>query len=184
MEKQRSRCPRPPGAPRWVAMFHEDAQDTWTVGAESPYREPVLYAVGDMAQTVRARGEAVTVAVWGPEDGAWRLFDSPSAAVSAPAAAAEGPAPERAAPERAVPEHAAPEGPGPERPEPGPSGPDRLAARMTGRRHQVLLAGLSRAGLYDLTDEDGEAVRTLAEQLDEPTVRRVAHWLSVAGGGG
>ncbi|MYW46960.1 hypothetical protein [Streptomyces sp. SID161] len=200
MEKQRSRCPRPPGAPRWVAMFHEDAQDTWTVGAESLYREPVLYAVGDMAQTVRARGEAVTVAVWGPEDGAWRLFDSPSAAVSAPAtgsapaagsapatgsapaAAAEGPAPERAAEERAAPERAVPAGP--ERPEPGPSGPDRLAARMTGRRHQVLLAGLSRAGLYDLTDEDGEAVRTLAEQLDEPTVRRVAHWLSVAGGGG
>ncbi|GAA3157035.1 hypothetical protein GCM10010521_51310 [Streptomyces rameus] len=156
MEKQRSRCPRPPGEPRWVAMFHAGAQDTWTVGAESPYRDPVLYAVGDMTWTARARGEETTVALWGPEDGVWRLFDSPSATAPAP---------------------------GPERPAPGSSEPARLAERMTGRRHQVLLAGLGRAGLYDLTPEDGAAVRALAERLDEPTVRRVAHWLSAAGGG-
>ncbi|MFF9770244.1 hypothetical protein ACF1GT_27325 [Streptomyces sp. NPDC014636] len=155
MEKQRSRCPRPPGEPRWVAMFHEGAQDSWTMGAESPYRDPVLYAVGAMAQTVRARGEEMAVALWGPEEGAWRLFDSPSATTPAPA---------------------------PERPASGSAEPARLAERMTGRRHQVLMAGLSKAGLYDLTPEDGEAVRTLAERLDEPTVRRVADWLSSASG--
>ncbi|MGY5103347.1 hypothetical protein ACWC19_22615, partial [Streptomyces sp. 900105245] len=64
----------------------------------------------------------------------------------------------------------------------GPAGPAVLAERMTDRRHQVLMAGLSKAGLYDLGPEDGEAVRVLADRLDEPTVRRVAHWLSVAGG--
>ncbi len=53
---------------------------------------------------------------------------------------------------------------------------------MTDRRHQVLVAGLSTAGLYDLGPEDDAAVRALAERLDEPTVRRVAHWLSAAGG--
>ncbi|MFF9021701.1 hypothetical protein [Streptomyces eurythermus] len=53
---------------------------------------------------------------------------------------------------------------------------------MTDRRHQVLLAGLDRAGLYDLGPEGGEAVRVLADRLDELTVRRVAHWLATAGG--
>ncbi|MEU5078281.1 MULTISPECIES: hypothetical protein [Streptomyces] len=53
---------------------------------------------------------------------------------------------------------------------------------MTDRRHQVLLAGLDRAGLYDLGPEDAEAVRVLADRLDEPTVRRVAHWPATAGG--
>ncbi|WP_251094152.1 hypothetical protein [Streptomyces sp. Caat 7-52] len=156
MEKQRSRPPRPPGEPRWVAMFHEPAQDTWRVGAESSYRSPVLYAVGDMTQTVRARGDEVTVALWGPEDGAWRLYDTPSATAPAPAQ---------------------------KRPAPGSHEPARLAERMTDRRHQVLMAGLSKAGLYDLSPEDGEAVRALADRLDEPTVRRVAHWLSASAGG-
>ncbi|MET8560606.1 hypothetical protein ABZV75_08315 [Streptomyces flaveolus] len=136
-------------------MFHEPARDSWTVGAESPYRAPVLYAVGDMTRTARARGDEVTVALWGPEDGAWHLFDTPSAKAPAPA---------------------------PGRPAPGSPEPIRLAERMTDRRHQVLLAGLSKAGLYDLDPEDGEAVRTLADRLDEPTVRRVAHWLAAAGG--
>ncbi|EST29004.1 hypothetical protein M878_21700 [Streptomyces roseochromogenus subsp. oscitans DS 12.976] len=131
------------------------------MGAESPDRAPVLYAVGDMTQTVRARGEEVTVALWGPEDdagGAWHLYDAPAARETAPAPA--------------------------DPPAPGAGAPAKLAERMTGRRHQVLLAGLSKAGLYDLSAEDGEAVRTMAELLDEPTVRRVAHWLSVAGGQG
>jgi hypothetical protein len=132
------------------------------VGAESPDRACVLYAVGDMTQTLRARGEEATVALWGPKDGAWHLFDAPAGRAPAPAAAAlagstDGPAP------------AAGE-------------PTRLAERMTDRRHQVLMAGLSKAGLYELSAEDGEAVRTMADLLDEPTVRRVARWLSVAGG--
>jgi hypothetical protein len=121
----------------------------------------VLYAVAEMTRTVRARGEEVTVALWGPEDGAWRLFDTladqVAVAVSASAASADGPAP-------------------------GAVAPTVLAQRMTGRRHQVLMAGLGKAGLHDLSAEDGEAVQMLADRLDEPTVRRVAHWLSVAGG--
>ncbi|MGW1912109.1 hypothetical protein ACWCQS_15675 [Streptomyces sp. NPDC002076] len=155
---KRPPCPRPPGAPRWVAMFHQPSADSWTVGAESPDRAPVLYAVGDMTQTVRARGEEVTVALWGPKDGAWHLFDAPAGKASAPdRPTSTGPA------------------------VPGTGEPAKLAERMTDRRHQVLMAGLSRAGLYDLSAEDGEAVRTMADLLDEPTVRRVAHWLSVAG---
>ncbi|MEU2712785.1 hypothetical protein [Streptomyces sp. NPDC007205] len=163
--QKRPPCPRPPGAPRWVAMFHQPARDSWTVGAESPDRDPVLYAVGDMTQTVLARGEEVTVALWGPEDGAWRRYDTPAAA-KGPAPATKGPAPAGTA----------------GRPVPGSGEPPELAERMTDRRHQVLMAGLSKAGLYDLSAEDDEAVRAMTDLLDEPTVRRVAHWLSLAGG--
>ncbi|GHI06392.1 hypothetical protein AQI88_18790 [Streptomyces cellostaticus] len=152
---KRPQCPQPPGVPRWVAMFYQPAQASWRVGAESPDRAPVLYAVGDMAQTVRARGDEVTVALWGPRDGTWQRFDTPAGKAAAPSAQ-----------------------PSPQRPEE----PVRLAERMSDRRHQVLMAGLSKAGLYDLSPEDEEAVRALVEGLDEPTVRRVAHWLSAAGG--
>ncbi|MFI2201954.1 hypothetical protein ACH47Z_14505 [Streptomyces sp. NPDC020192] len=155
MEKAEKRPPCPPGAPRWVALFHQSAQDSWTVGAESPDRAPVLYAVADMTRTVRARGEEATVALWGPENGAWHLYDTPATA-EAPAGSADVPAPA--------------------------AEPERLAERMTDRRHQVLMAALGKAGLYDLGPEDDEAVRALADLLDEPTVRRVAHWLSAAGG--
>ena len=168
MEK-RPRCPRPPGVPRWVAMFHQPSGGSWTVAAESPHRAPVLYAVGDMTQTVRARGEEAAIALWGPKDGDWHLYDAP-AATSAPSAA-----PSSAAPSSATPSSVAPAD--------GPAEPGKLAERMTDRRHQVLMAGLSKAGLYDLGPEDGEAVRLMADRLDEPTVRRVAHWLSAAAGG-
>ncbi|WP_094218639.1 hypothetical protein [Streptomyces diastatochromogenes] len=134
-------------------MFYQPSKAAWQVGAESPERTPVLYAVGDMAQTVRARGDVVTVALWGPQDGAWHRVDTPAAKPSAPE-----PSPER------------------------PAEPVKLAERMSDRRHQVLMAGLSKAGLYDLSPEDAEAVRALVDRLDEPTVRRVAHWLSTAGG--
>ncbi|MFD9097506.1 hypothetical protein [Streptomyces collinus] len=154
---KRPDCPRPPGAPRWVAMFHRLADDSWRVAAESPDRTPVLYAVGDMAQTVRARGDEVAVALWGPRDGAWHRFESPAAAAVAGGRVQE---------------------PGERAGE-----PVKLAERMADRRHQVLMAGLSRAGLYDLSPEDEPAVRTLVERLDEPTVRRVAHWLSAAAAG-
>ncbi len=137
-------------------MFHRPAQDAWTVGAESPHQGPVLYALGDMTRTLRARGDEVTVALWGPGRDGWHLFDTPSAVRTA--------------------------APAPPSPVSGVPGPERLAERMTDRRHQALMAGLSKAGLYDLDPEDGEAVRALADRLDEPTVRRVAHWLSVAGG--
>ncbi|ASN25417.1 hypothetical protein LK07_16815 [Streptomyces pluripotens] len=149
-------------------MFHQPSQDAWTVAAESPHRDPVLYAVGDMTQTVRARGDEAAVALWGPEGGAWRQFDAPTTRTSVPPSAP-------AATSAAASETSA------GRPADAPAGPARLAERMTDRRHQVLLAGLSKAGLYDLAPEDGETVRTMADRLDEPTVRRVAHWLSVAG---
>ncbi|MFI1366906.1 hypothetical protein [Streptomyces griseochromogenes] len=150
-------CPQPTGVPRWVAMFYHPAQASWRVGAESPDRAPVLYAVGDMAQTVRARGDEVTVALWGPRDGAWQRFDTAAGRPAAPAPS------RRSSPRR-------------------PEEPARLAERMSDRRHQVLMAGLGKAGLYDLSPEDEDAVRALVERLDEPTVRRVAHWLSTAGG--
>lgn len=154
--------PQPPGAPRWVAMFHESSSSSWRVGAESPYRSPVLYAVGQMTQTLRARGEDPVVAVWGPkggaDSGAWERYDAAALATSAaaprrPAESAEAPA----------------------------AKPSTLTERMTGRRQQVLLAGLSKAGLYDLAPDDLAAVRAIVDGLDETTVRRVAHWLTMAG---
>ncbi|WP_153813770.1 hypothetical protein [Streptomyces sp. SUK 48] len=173
-----SPCPPPSGAPRWVAMVRGTARDSWVPAAQSPYRTPVLYAVGEMTRTVRARGEELTLALWGPDGGGWRLYDAPeekAAAVVRPAAREEPaePAESRESHEPSG-SRAAPETPE----------PDKLAERMTNRRHQVLTAALSRAGLYDLAPEDGAAVRALAARLDEPTVRRVAHWLTAAAGAG
>ncbi|MFJ8592094.1 hypothetical protein [Streptomyces sp. NPDC093598] len=152
--ESRPESPRPQGAPRWVAMFHRPAADSWQTAAESPHRTPVLHALGEMTQTLRARGEEATVALWGPKDGAWHRFDTPlkQTVVSQP------------------------------NPEPSPGEPATLAERMTGRRHQVLIAGLTKAGLYDLTPEDDTTVRALVDRLDEAAVRRVAHWLATAAG--
>ncbi|MFZ4234977.1 hypothetical protein ACOZGD_07250 [Streptomyces murinus] len=179
-----SPCPPPSGAPRWVAMVHEAARDSWVPAAQSPYRTPVLYAVGEMTRTVRARGAELTLALWGPEGDGWRLYGTPEEK-----AAAERPVvgdeqgdlaePRESAEPREPSETSEPSGTGEP---PGTGEPDKLAERMTNRRHQVLTAALSRAGLYDLAPEDGAAVRALAGRLDEPTVRRVAHWLAAAAG--
>jgi hypothetical protein len=131
-------------------MFYEPSSSTWRLGAESPDRSPVLYAIGEMAQVKRARGDEVVVALWGPKDGAWQRFDS---AAAVPDAAAS---------------------PGTVPPAPSPS-------TQHDRRHQVLMAGLSKAGLYDLTPDDVTAVQTLVDQVDEATLRRLAHWMAVAG---
>ncbi|MEV7501926.1 hypothetical protein [Streptomyces sp. NPDC093018] len=160
-----SPCPPPSGAPRWVAMVHDATRDSWAPAAQSPYRTPVLYAVGEMTRTVRARGAELTLALWGPEGGGWRLYDAPE---------------ERAAAEPG--ESAGPREPSETSETSETSEPDKLSERMANRRHQVLTAALSRAGLYDLAPEDGAAVRALAGRLDEPTVRRVAHWLAAAAG--
>ncbi|MEV7750317.1 hypothetical protein [Streptomyces griseofuscus] len=167
-----SPCPPPSGAPRWVAMVHEAARDSWVPAAQSPYRAPVLYAVGEMTRTVRARGAELTLALWGPGGGDWRLYGTPE---------------EKAAAERPVVRDerggsAEPGEPSETSETSETSEPDKLAERMTNRRHQVLTAALSGAGLYDLAPEDGAAVRALAGRLDEPTVRRVAHWLAAAAG--
>ncbi|CAL9498031.1 hypothetical protein [Streptomyces sp. enrichment culture] len=150
--------PPPPGAPRWVAMFHRPSDGSWRVGAESPHRGPVLYAAGQMAQTLRARGAAARVEVWGPaaDGGGWHRFTAPAPAVAETQAAADAPAAEGG----------------------------KLAERMGDRRQQVLMAGLSRAGLYDLGAEDQRAVAALVDRLDETTLRRVAHWLASAGSAG
>ncbi|GAA4554189.1 hypothetical protein ACFYN9_27260 [Streptomyces collinus] len=152
--ESRPESPQPQGAPRWVAMFYRPAADSWRTAAQSPHRSPVLYALGEMTRAVRARGDEVTVALWGPKDGAWHRYDAPQqqTAVSRPD------------------------------PEPSPGEPATLAERMTGRRHQVLMAGLTNAGLYDLSPEDDTTVQTLVERLDEAAVRRIADWLTAAGG--
>ncbi|MER6421368.1 hypothetical protein [Streptomyces sp. NPDC001137] len=146
----RPASPQPTGAPRWVAQFYRPSSASWEVCAEAPHRAPVEYALGEMAQTVRARGGDFEVGLWGPTDGAWQRFD-----VSTPTTA-----------------------PAPQPPSAGPEEPRTLTERMSGRRQQVLMAGLSKAGLYDLAPDDHAAVQALVERLDETTVRRVAQWLS------
>ncbi|MGA5140913.1 hypothetical protein [Streptomyces azureus] len=149
----RPESPRPQGTPRWVAMFYQPAAQAWRTAAESPHRSPVLHALGEMTQTLRARGDEASFALWGPKDGEWRRFDTPLKQAASP---------------QPIPEAAATE-------------PAPLAERMTGRRHQVLMSGLSKAGLYDLSPEDDATVQALVERLDEAAVRRVAHWLATAG---
>ncbi|MEU6181901.1 hypothetical protein [Streptomyces coeruleorubidus] len=156
----RPESPRPQGAPRWVAMHYRPTARTWRTAAESPHRSPVLHALGEMTQTLRARGDEVTFALWGPKDGDWHRFDTPL-----PGPAASRPDPAASASEPAA----------------SASEPAPLAERMTGRRHQVLMSGLSKAGLYDLSPEDDATVQALVERLDEAAVRRVAQWLATAG---
>ena len=148
--------PQPSGEVRWAALFRDASTAAWGLGAESPYEGPVRYAVGEMAQTLRARGTQVTVALWGPKDGAWHRYDAAVAPVVpvAPVASSSS--------------------------DDGVAEPAKLAERMTDRRHQVLMAGLSKAGLYDLTSDDEAALGALVDRLDETTVRRVAHWLATA----
>ncbi|MFB7494967.1 hypothetical protein ACFC09_09725 [Streptomyces sp. NPDC056161] len=184
-------------------MFYEPASAAWRIGAESPHRSPVLYAVGEMTQTVRARGGEPVVALWGPRDGAWHRAErsaAPPGAVPSPVLTGPSPAEpvDRAgSPDPAALAHPAPAAAGAgagaaagaaaddvgeasERVEPQ----SKLAERMDDRRHQVLMAGLGKAGLYDLAQDDLTAVQTLVDRLDETTLRRVAHWLATAGGEG
>ncbi|MFE6282508.1 hypothetical protein [Streptomyces sp. NPDC057877] len=153
MQTAAQESPRPPqGAPRWVLMTRQPPSPDWRLGAESPYRAAVLHALGEMTQTVRARGGDLTVALWGPDgDGSgWQRYDTTTPS-PAPAPGDEGAA--------------------------SPAGSTALTERMTDRRRQVLMAGLSRAGRYDLTPDDLTAVQTVVDRLDETTVRRLAHWL-------
>ncbi|WP_193241651.1 hypothetical protein [Streptomyces phaeolivaceus] len=154
----RPESPQPPGVPRWVAMFYEPASASWRVGAESPYRFPVAYAMGEMTQTLRARDADPVVTLWGPKGGEWERHDPPAAAPPTPP---PPPAGEAGAPGGA---------------------PSRFEERLTDRRQQVLMAGLGKAGLYDLAPDDLAAVQAVVDGLDETAVRRIAHWLTVAGG--
>jgi hypothetical protein len=168
----RPQCPRPPGVPRWVALFYRPDTASWQVGAQSPDRSPVLYALGEMTQTLRARGDEVTVALWGPKDEDWHRYDpSVSTAAPAPASPHETAAPAERSAKEPTKEPTA-KNPAKE--------PTKLAERMHDRRHQALMAGLSKAGLYDLAPEDVTAVQTVVERLDETTVRTLAHWLATA----
>lgn len=147
----RPASPQPTGAPRWVAQFYRPSSASWEVCAEATHRAPVQYALGEMAHTVRARGGDFAVGLWGPKDGAWQRFDVSTATTNATV---------------------------PEPPSDGPEEPRTLTERMSGRRQQVLLAGLGKAGLYDLAPDDHAAVQALVERLDETTVRKVAQWLT------
>ncbi|MGW1539120.1 hypothetical protein ACWCPM_02280 [Streptomyces sp. NPDC002309] len=138
-------------------MFYEPSSASWRIGAESPYQVPVQYAMGEMTQTLRARGQDPVVSLWGPKDGAWQRIDASAAGRAAPAPV---PAPE---------------------PRSGTAAqPSKLTERLTDRRHQVLLAALNRAGLHDLAPDDETAVRAVVDRLDETTVRTVADWLTRA----
>jgi hypothetical protein len=148
----RPQSPQPSGAPRWVAMSYRPASTSWQVCAESPHRAPVQYALGEMEHTARARGETLTVSLWGPKDDTWQRFDT-----SAPPA----PAPRPRSPST-----------------PAPEEPTKLAERMDSRRRQVLMSALAKAGVHDLAPDDLTAVRTIVDALDETTVRRIAHWLA------
>jgi hypothetical protein len=115
----------------------------------------VQYALGEMAHTVRARGDDLAVSLWGPQDGAWQRYDVSTATATVTTA--------------------------PREPSGSPEEPSRLTERMNDRRQQVLMAGLGKAGLYDLSPDDWAAVEALVERLDETTVRRIAQWLASAG---
>lgn len=142
-------------------MVYEPSSEAWAVCAESPHRSPVQYALAEMAHTVRARGGDLEVTLWGPRAGAWERFD----AFAATTATAPVPKAEEVEASSSRPEQ-----------------PSRLTERMDGRRRQVLVASLGKAGLHDLGPDDFGAVEALAERLDETTVRRVAHWLALAAG--
>ncbi|MFF4752376.1 hypothetical protein ACWD5R_15715 [Streptomyces sp. NPDC002514] len=162
-------------------MFYEPASAAWRIGAESPHRSPVLHAVGEMTQTVRARGGEPVVVLWGPRDGAWHRAERSVASPGDVASAGDVASPVSAGPSPAEPVDRADEASeASERVEPQ----SKLAERMDDRRHQVLMAGLGKAGLYDLAPDDLTAVQTLVDRLDETTLRRVAHWLATAGGEG
>ena len=151
----RPESPQPSGALRWVALYYRPSSASWQVCAESPHRSPVQYALGEMAHTVRARGDDLAVSLWGPKDGAWQRYDVSTAAATMTTA--------------------------PRAPSGSPEEPSRLTERMNDRRQQVLMAGLGKAGLYDLAPDDWAAVEALVERLDETTVRRLAQWLGSAG---
>ncbi|WSQ10784.1 hypothetical protein OG604_25225 [Streptomyces sp. NBC_01231] len=160
----RPECARPQGTPRWVALFYRPDKASWQVGAESPDRSPVLYALGEMTQTLRARGDEVTVALWGPKNEDWHRYDASATPVTLATSAASVTASQ----------------PTPAAAEETKKEPTKLAERMHDRRHQALMAGLSKAGLYDLAPDDVTAVRTLVDRLDETTVRTLANWLATA----
>ncbi|WP_329223937.1 hypothetical protein OG352_23820 [Streptomyces sp. NBC_01485] len=144
-------------------MFYDASSASWRQAAESPDRTPVLFAIGEMTQVRRARGDEMTVDLWGPKGGAWQRFDSASQAAVETSVEASA--------ESSVDDVVRP-------------GHPNFAERMEGRRHQVLMAGLSKAGLYDLSPDDVTAVRALVEQVDETTLRRVVRWMAVAGAAG
>ncbi|MFF0161754.1 hypothetical protein ACFYRY_30055 [Streptomyces sp. NPDC005263] len=159
----RPECARPQGTPRWVALFYRPDTASWQLGAESPDRSPVLYALGEMTQTLRARGDEVTVALWGPKDEDWHRYDASATPVTPVTPVT---------PTASVPSATSTPSVSAE--------PTKLAERLHDRRHQVLMAGLSKAGRYDLAPDDVTAVQTLVDRLDETTVRTVADWLATA----
>ncbi|MFI9366870.1 hypothetical protein ACIG5E_38415 [Kitasatospora sp. NPDC053057] len=54
---------------------------------------------------------------------------------------------------------------------------DAAHRRLAGTVAQPLYTALDRAGLYNLTDDDRQAVRDLTRTLDPATLRQVVSWL-------
>lgn len=145
----------PSGAPRYVAAIYKPGTG-WKLTAESTTREPVDYAVAAMIQTAQSRGEAPVAEVWGPSgDGSdWQRLEAiaaPPGSMREPAFTAQKQATVSAREER-----------------------------LRERRHSLLEVALARALSTGLEDDDARAVGQLAAEVDEETVRRVAHWLSMA----
>ncbi|MFJ5928031.1 hypothetical protein ACIQF6_36095 [Kitasatospora sp. NPDC092948] len=57
---------------------------------------------------------------------------------------------------------------------------DAAHRRLAGTAAQPLYTARDRAGLYNLTDDDHQAVRDLTRHLDPATLRQVAGWLERA----
>lgn len=150
-----TRMPTPPdGPPRFLAAAPR-AGGGWRVVAESTSRQPIDHAVAAMVQTVQARGEAPVFEIWGPttDRRRWQHLGTVSP------------------------------GPGAARTDNGPSDEPARSAReerLLDRRHQVLTAALSSAGVPLGQPEDDAALMHLVEAVEEDTIRRLAHWLAQA----
>ncbi|MEU9678725.1 hypothetical protein AB0D92_35175 [Streptomyces parvus] len=143
----------PPGKPRFVAMT-QGPDSSATVVAESPARQAVDLTLGAMAQTLTARGERLTLDLWGPASTApteWQNYGERSIGGAAPE-----------------------EGPGTKA-----GGDLALSARDErdfDRRLQTLSAALDRVGVTASPDE----VASVALPLSVDGAHLIARWLTTA----
>lgn len=135
----------PPGAPRYVAMSTDGSR---AVIAESPARDAITLALGAMAQTVAARGEEFSVALWGPSEispAEWQYDDTKTFGGTINSAATEAISPALTARDQ----------------------------REFDQRMQTLSAALGRAGITAAATE----VASVARPLTAASTRQIARWL-------
>ncbi|WP_329296304.1 hypothetical protein [Streptomyces sp. NBC_01455] len=142
----------PPGAPRYVAMTCRDSGD-YRIAAESPYLQPVDYAVGEMARAITSQGSDLRVELWGPsESNTWCILDRRHyRGIGASHNAAN-------------------------------AGVHTLTAREQreyDRRYQLLAAALNRSSVEATPTE----IAVVAEHLSTDGARTVTSWLDAAGEG-